>query len=403
MSIHAQSSEEARIRLGRQRRNSTISSVLISALAVVAIFLGLGLYLLPVMIPDEDGLIAYPPVTVTPPDVTPPTVTPSLRPRPIPPSNVRTPVVVARTSSLSIPTVDVPFNAPTADFGNAGGFGDDFGTVGLDSGSIFESIPADLRKRCSKQDRISRLEETGGNPLAENAVEKGLEWLMATQNQDGSWTGKNRAAMTGFAVLAYLGRCETPLSEKYGESCLRGITWLIDLGLGTEGKLSTDLANKHWPYEHAIATYAICEATTFCKQLGIPVPGLDDTARKATEIILGNQHASSGGWDYAYDTSGKRGGDLSIAAWHIQALKAANHTGLDFKGMSVARDAALDYAKSLQNETGGFGYSAKSRPAGGGSYFSMTGGGVLGLQMWGKGKSSRRPQRREIHTREQPF
>ncbi len=57
------------------------------------------------------------------------------------------------------------------------------------------------------------------------------------------------------------------------------------------------------------------------------------------------------------------------------------------KGMNRAKNAALEYSKSLQNKNGGFGYSGKNGSAGGG-YFTMTGGGVLGLQMWGKGNSS---------------
>ena len=388
MSIHAQSSEEVQARLQRQKRNSTISSIVISALTVILIFLGLGIFLLPTMIIDQVSITVSHPVSMTPPITVEPPPRPSVARKPTPPSSASAPVLVSQTASpVSIPTVDVTHLLPSADFGSAEGFDEDYGIVGVDPGG-FESIPTDLRKRCSKEDRIARLQEMGGNPLAEDVVEKGLKWLKATQNADGSWTGKNKSAMTGFAVLAYLGRCETPLSEKYGESCLRGITWLVNLGMKTDGKLSTDLADKHWPYEHAIASYAICEATTFCNQLNIHVPGLTEVATKATEHILANQHSSSGGWDYAYDSTGKRGGDLSIAAWHVQALKAAHHTGLEFHGMTSAKNAALKYAESLQNENGGFGYSGKNAPAGGGEYFTMTGGGVLGLQMWGKGNSS---------------
>lgn len=302
MSIHAKSSEEAQARLENQQRNSTILSFLISSLAVVLIFLGLGFFLLPGVLTDMPGIKMVPEVRVENTPVSEPTPTNFLRRNPTPPSSARAPVIVSQTASpVSIPTADVAATPPSADFGNAEGFGDDWGTAGEGPPGGFELIPTVLRKRCSKEDRIARLRETGGNPLAEDAVEKGLEWLMATQNADGSWTAKNQSAMTGFAVLSYLGRCETPRSEKYGDSCLRGIAWLIDLGMKTDGKLSTNPADKHWPYEHAIATYALCEAATFCNQLGIPVPGLTEVATKATEFILANQHSRSGGWDYSYD------------------------------------------------------------------------------------------------------
>jgi len=389
MSIHAIPSEEAQATLLKQKRVSTVSSVFIAALSIVIIFLVLGIFLLPGMKIDLPGFKVVPGVTVIDPPPEPPTVRTNFKRNPSPPSATQAPVIVAPTlSPVSIPVPDVTVTAPSADLGN----GQDFGNIwenGADNGSPgFEHIVGTFSKRCSKADRMARLEEMGGNPLAEDAVEKGLEWLMKTQNPDGSWTGKNQAAMTGFAVLAYLGRCETPASEKYGESCFRAITWLVNLGMKNDGKLATNLADDHWPYDHAIATYAVCEAATFCKELKIPIPGLEETARKSTEFIIANQHQRSGGWDYSYDTTGPRGGDLSVAAWHIQALKAASHTGIEFKGMARAKSAALKYAESLQNKNGGFGYVSANTPAGDRDHFTLTAAGVLGLQMWGKESSS---------------
>jgi Prenyltransferase and squalene oxidase repeat len=388
MSIHAHLSDEAQARLHAQKRNSTISSVVISVLAVVIMFLVLGIFLLPSIVEPQE-----PDVTVIPGEkkrieIEKPVVRTTLRQNPSPPNHAVTRVLVVNTSSpTAIPTPDSVEVNLSMDFGDANGYGDEMGNGNGPGGTPdFDQIPDDCRKRCTKEDRMLRLREMGGLPEAEDVVEKGLEWLKATQNADGSWTGANQAAMTGFAVLAYLGRCETPLSEKYGESCLRGIAYLVDLGMKNEGKLSTDTANKHWPYEHAIAAYAICEAATFCKSLGISVPNLAETAQQATELIIANQHSTSGGWDYGYDTSGGRGGDLSIAAWHVQALKAASHTGLEFKGMAKAKSAAVDYLVAMQGKNGGFGYT--SPPADGGKYAQLTGAGILGLQMSGKESSS---------------
>ncbi len=392
MSIHAQISEEAQARLNAQKRNSTISSIVISVLVIVLIFLVLGIFLLPNIIKETPTIVTYSASLNDDTQIQERKVSNQIQRKPSAPTNSMTKVIAANSSSpTAIPVPDVDVVTPSADFGDGEDFGGGWGEAGdTGSGGGFGAIPATMRKRCSKEDRILRLQEMGGNPLAEEAVEKGLEWLKATQNADGSWTKNHKAAMTGFAVLAYLGRCETPLSEKYGESCLRGITYLVNLGMKTNGKLSTDLADKHWPYEHAIATYAICEAATFCKQMNINVPNLMDVAKSSTEFIIENQHKKSGGWDYSYDTTGGRGGDLSIAAWHVQALKAAHHTGLEFKGINKAKNAAIDYTESMQNKKhGGFGYSSPNSAAGSGNgYFTMTGGGVLGLQMWGKESSS---------------
>jgi len=390
MSIHARLSEEAQARLNAQKRNSTISSIVISVMVIVLIFLVLGIFLLPNILKETPTIVTYSASLNEETEVQQQKVNKQIQRKPSAPTSSMTKVIAANTASpTAIPVPEVDVVTPNADFGDGEDFGGGWGDAGdSGAGGGFGAIPATMRKRCSKEDRMLRLQEMGGNPKAEEVVEKGLEWIKATQNPDGSWGNGNQAAMTGFAVLAYLGRCETPLSEKYGESCLRGITWLVNLGIKTSGKLGTNLADDHWPYDHAIAAYAICEATTFCKQLSINVPNLTEVAQMSTNFIIENQHTRTGGWDYSYDTTGGRGGDLSVAAWHVQALKAAHHTGIEFKGMTSAKNNAVKYAESMQNKNGGFGYTGPDSPAGDRDTFTMTGGGVLGLQMWGKESSS---------------
>ncbi len=391
MSIHAQLSEDAQQRLNAQKRNSTISSMIIAGLAILLIFLVLGLVFLPPIVTESATIVAYSSSVTEEQEIREKKVNSQIKQKPSAPANSMARVIASNAASpVAIPVPEVVLDTLSSDFGDGDDFGGGWGDAGdTGGGGGFGAIPATMRKRCSKEDRMQRLAEMGGNPAAEEVVEKGLEWLKATQNADGSWTGKDKAAMTGFAVLAYLGRCETPISEKYGDSCLRGISYLVDLGMRNAGKLSESPAHRHMPYEHSIATYAICEAATFCKQLQINVPNLDEVAQMSVEFIIDNQHTRSGGWDYNYDTTGKRGGDLSIAAWQIQALKAAKHTGLEFKNMRKTAKFATEYVESMQNkEHGGFGYSSpKSPSAGSFGYFSMTGGGVLALQMWGKENS----------------
>jgi len=282
-----------------------------------------------------------------------------------------------------VPEVDV--TTPSTDFGDSDDFGTGWGdSSGMGSGT-FSSVPATMRKRCSKEDRLQRLAEAGGNAACEEAVEKGLEWLKSTQHSDGSWGGANKPAMTGLGLLAYLGRCETPLSEKYGESCLRAITWLVNYGMKNDGKLATNFASQQGAYEHPIATYALAEAATFCKQLNINVPNLMEVTQKAGQLIIDNQN-SNGGWAYSYAVSAGHT-DLSVVAWQLQALKACYHTGIDFKGLTRSANRGLEYTEKLQNSQGGFGYSNPNSTHAKG-YFTLTGAGVLSLQMWGKGNQS---------------
>lgn len=273
--------------------------------------------------------------------------------------------------------------------GSGGGRGDGrgFGFGGAGSGKLFGLIPEEMRKRCSKEDRLQRLSENGGTPQCEEAVVKALQWLKSKQNSDGSWGNNNKAAMTGLALLAYFGHCETPVSEEYGESSMKGIVYLVNLGVKTEGKMAENIGDKHWPYEHGIATYALGEAATFCKDLKIDVPNLMEVTQKAGQYIIDNQHERSGGWDYSFDTEGDRGGDVSIAGWQIQALKACSHAGIKLRGLNGTINRGLGYLERCQDDSGGFGYTGKG-PSGNLDYHTLTGVGMLCHQMWGRGGRS---------------
>jgi hypothetical protein len=276
-------------------------------------------------------------------------------------------------------------------FGKGNGLGAGMG-MGGGTGKLFGLVPETMRKRCSKEDRLQRLQENGGTPACEEAVLKGLRWLKANQAADGSWGEKyNPVAMTGLALLAYLGHCETPASEEFGDSCLKGIVYLINVGMQNEGRLSSKKGqDKYWCYEHAIATYALGEAATFCKDLKMNIPNLLEVTQKAAQFIIDNQH-NNGGWAYNFNTSekGETGTqdrpDTSITAWMIQALKACSHTSVSLTGLNSTISKALNFINERQNEEGGYGYIGPR--SGHGGYFTLTGAGMLANQMWGRGSS----------------
>ncbi len=264
--------------------------------------------------------------------------------------------------------------------GGAGGLG-----MGSGVGKLFGLIPENMRKRCSREDRLARLKENGGTPECEEAVLKGLRWLKTKQKPDGSWPGSS-PAMTGLALLAYFGHCETPVSEEFGDSCMKGIVYLVNLGMKNDGKLASNFTENSWCYEHAIATYALGEAATFCKEGKIEIPNLMEVTEKAGQFIIDNQN-KNGGWAYLYRTDGGHT-DTSVVGWQLQALKACSHTGIKFKGISGSVSKGLKYLGEMQNDNGGFGYSSPKKPAGNKDYFSLTGVGVLCYQMWGKANVS---------------
>lgn len=389
MSLHAQLSPEAQAALQAQKRNSTISSVAIAVLSLVLTGLILAYIILPSLMKDTPQIVTYQASISEENELNEKKVNNQVQRTPSAPSSSMAKVIASNTvSNVAIPVPDTDTPNPSTDFGDGDDFGNGWGSGdGTGGGGGFGNIPTTMKKRCSKEDRLSRLKETGGTPECEEAVIKGLKWLKSTQSKDGNWPGN--VSNTGFALLAYLGHCETPISEEFGDSCLRAITYLVNLGMKNKGWLSTEAnpaANKHISYEHAINTYALAEATTFCRQLKINVPNIEEACQKAGQLIIDNQ-TKQGGWEYNYkEVSNRGGGDLSITAWQIQALKACKHTNLDFRNLSKCASRGLDYVQSLAGPNGGFGYSSPGQ--GHTDYNTLTGAGVLCLQMWDKGSRS---------------
>ena len=62
-----------------------------------------------------------------------------------------------------------------------GGAGGGFGSgMGMGGAAGFVSLPPSMRSRCSSQERLEKLRQTGGRPECEAAVSKSLEWLNRT-------------------------------------------------------------------------------------------------------------------------------------------------------------------------------------------------------------------------------
>jgi len=387
MSLHAELTPEAQARLDALRRNSSVSSVIAGILGVTLLALICALIGIKVLVEKPPTIITYKGPETRTTETEKNKITNPINRTPAAPASARARVLAAATKSpTAVPTIEFLMTEPSLEYGTGK---DDFGEggIGLDPRKTgWTVLPPGLRKRCSQQDRLQRLQENGGTEKCEEAVVKALDFLQQTQNKDGSWEGTNKSAMTGLAVLAYLGHCETPLSENYSDTVLRALTYLTNLGMANNGKLIEKGQEKGngWVYEHGIATYALGEATTFCKQLDVNVPNLPEVTRQAGQYIIDNQH-KSGGWDYRYSEDSGRGGDLSVTAWQIQALRACHHTGLDFRNMRTCISRAMEYVEARSGDSGGFSYTGSAN--GTGKYWNLTGAGMLCLQMWDKGSA----------------
>jgi len=274
--------------------------------------------------------------------------------------------------------------------GAGGGFGTGIGMGGMQG---FVSLPPSMRSRCSPQERLKKLAESGGSPECERAVSNSLEWLKTKQNPDGSWPGPNKAAMTGLALLCYLGRCETPDSPFYGDTVLKGINYLVELSKKNEyGYIGEEIKSGGSTYAHGIATYALGEMYTLARLGNKELPGMKDAFVKGVKLIIENQN-KRGSWTYGGIEAGKPygynkdsgGEDLSVAGWQFQALKAAKNSSLKIDGLHSALDKMVDYVLSKQTKDGGFGGADRDKHY---NQWSLTGAGSLALQTASKGKTA---------------
>ncbi|MDZ4401142.1 prenyltransferase/squalene oxidase repeat-containing protein [Prosthecobacter sp.] len=234
-------------------------------------------------------------------------------------------------------------------------------------------VPLAMRSRGNVDNRLKLLTKRGGLPGAEDAVQRALDWLGRMQNEDGSWGKTYKVAMTGFAVLCFLGHGDTVDSAKYGREVTRGVHFLTEVSAKNEGLLATVPRSNGACYEHGIATYALGEVYAMArfgqKDLGPVVEAFDSGVR----IILKGQ-TEAGGWLYNYRPGPN--GDMSVTGWQYQALKAARQTRLNFPTLEQQIHKTERFLLHMRGPRGGFGYQ---EPA---DRESLTGAGVLGLQMF---------------------
>lgn len=222
----------------------------------------------------------------------------------------------------------------------------------------------------------------GPTKATEDAVIRALNWLRDHQNKDGSWGLENKGAMTGLALLCFLGHGELCDSKAYGYHVNLGIEWLITNGTMSDGRLA--MAGADWgpgnggAYEHGIATYALAEYYTLTRDSKGQDDRVIELLRKAVAHIVTGQ-GPDGGWMYHFDKSPS---DTSVSGWQIQALKAAHLTGLNLPGVTPALDRAIANLSRVRGPRGGYGYRGPE------DRYSLTGIGVLCELFW---KGERNP------------
>jgi hypothetical protein len=174
-------------------------------------------------------------------------------------------------------------------------------------------------------------------------------------------------------MLCFLAHGETPLSEEFGDTVLRGIQWLAT-NMPEDGAWSA--GDRHEAYAHGIATYALAEAYGMTQ-----IPLLAEPLENGVATILAGQQPG-GGFDYQYKKGARW--DTSVTGWQMQAMIAAYLAGASNEGLAPAIRKTSAFLKDTAFENGRFGYTQRGKESGS---RSMTGIATVGLQLAGDGKS----------------
>jgi hypothetical protein len=220
-------------------------------------------------------------------------------------------------------------------------------------------------------DRSARAQRTGASAASELAVERALDWLMRHQDDDGRWDGgiaryddgtpvkgdddftihcpagepcagecaywEADSALTGLALLTYLGAGYTHQDGNYSEVVGKGLDFLI-----AQQKPDGDLRGPSQVvgmYCHAMATLALCEAYALTSD-----ERLRGTCERAVAFLVRARARDGMAWRYA---PGAPAGDTSILGWVVMGLKSAKEVGIAIPGEPAVRRGTLLWLEKI--------------------------------------------------------
>ncbi|HXT60418.1 MAG TPA: prenyltransferase/squalene oxidase repeat-containing protein [Pirellulales bacterium] len=249
------------------------------------------------------------------------------------------------------------------------------------------------------------LGERGGTIESQKAVEDGLNWLARHQGEDGHWgadclgtdpnsrcekkapcqeTGQAyEIAQTGLTLLAFQAAGHYDFnSQKYSGQVAKGLDYFVQEQapdgsiVGSQNPSAEQIAagasfQQHFMYEHAMATFALCEACAVAIAEGkMPDPRYREAAQRTVAFIERIQH-DDGGWRYS--VSAGEGSDCSVSGWVMLALKTAREANISVSPKTISRMVAFFAANYADGQTS-YG-AAPNHPSD-----AMTGVGMMAIE-----------------------
>lgn len=217
--------------------------------------------------------------------------------------------------------------------------------------------------------RAEIVAKEGGTTLTEAAVARGLRWMAAHQNQDGSWslnrfhkTPSCRArcsgrgiidcdsAATSLCLLPFLGAGQTHQTGIYQEQVAKGLRWLLK-HQAADGDLRVGQTGEAGMYAHGQGAIVLCEAFALTRD-----EQFREAAQRAIDFIV-NAQDSGGGWRYHPGQVG----DTSVLGWQLMAFQSARSADLHVPIESW--ELANMYLDSVASNDGSrYAYQPERRP-----------------------------------------
>ncbi len=195
--------------------------------------------------------------------------------------------------------------------------------------------------------------------------EKGLQFLVKTQSEDGDWRGGQAGpGVTGMAVMAFLASGEDPNFGIYSGNIRRGLRNILSSQDGVTGIYGGAMGHTSM-YNHGFAMLAIAESYGAVddsdlwrganNQGGESKAGL--TLGHSLELAVRGAVTSQkknrfGGWRYGPDATDA---DTSVSGAVMVGLLAARNAGIEVPDEAIDRGVA--YFKSMTSPSGQVAYA----------------------------------------------
>lgn len=234
------------------------------------------------------------------------------------------------------------------------------------TGTVLSGLPFD---RCVAQN-VPAQQVT---PAAQQAINRGLAWLVSRQRTDGSFGsgggfGRN-VAVTALSGIALLSSGSTPGRGPFGRHVDRAVDFVLSVAK-PNGFLHVREQESYGPmYGHGFATLFLAEVYGMSRR-----PDMREKLERAVRLIVQTQN-TEGGWRYQPEP---KEADISATVCQIMALRAARNAGLHVSKETVGK--CIEYVKKCQNSDGGFRYQLVRR---GESAFPRSAAGVVALHSAG--------------------